>query len=96
MCHFTLRVSLSNLTPLVLLSCTQRLYSTKVSPQPCLTISVIKAKLALFDLPAYFFKIYFQKAVVKLRLLKIQLKKIDIDTLPLIVRVCDSGIDILG
>ena len=58
-------------------------------------LSAIKAKLALFGLPTQIFQDprikYFQKAMVLRRPLKVQLKKIiDIHTLHLIVKVCDS------
>ena len=58
-------------------------------------MSAIKAKLALLGLPIQMFQDprikYFHKAMVLCRPLKVQLIKIiDIDTLQLTVRVCDS------
>ena len=74
-----MRVSLANLTPLVLLSYMQCLHASQVSTSAMANyMSAIKAKLALFGLPIQCFNPrikYFHKAMGLRRPLKVQLKQ---------------------
>ena len=91
-----MQVSLMDLCPMILIAYLQFLTTNGSSP-PTLAnhLSAIKANLALYGLPTQLFQDprikYFQKAMTLHRPFKASLKSvIDIDTLQLIVRLCDS------
>ena len=91
-----MQVSVFNLSPVIVISYLQFLTTNNVSP-PSLAnhLSAIKASLSIYGLPTHIFQDsrirYFQKAVALHKPFKPCLKSIiDIDTLHLIVRACDS------
>ena len=91
-----MQISLVNLSPTILIAYLQFLTTNGSSP-PTLAnhLSAIKANLALYGLPTQLFQDprikYFQKAVTLHRPFTPFLKSIiDIDTLQLIIRMCDS------
>ena len=91
-----MKLSIFNLSPLVIIAYLQFLETNKFSPSAMANqISAIKAKLSLYGIPVAIFQDprikYFHKAMILHQPFKAQLKKIiDIDTLQLIVRMCDS------
>ena len=91
-----MQVSLLKLTPMIIIAYLQFL-TTNGSSTPTLAnhLSAIKANLAIYGLPTSLFQDprikYFQKAMTLQRPFKPSLKSvIDIDTLQLIIRLCDS------
>ena len=91
-----MQVSLFHLSPMILIAYLQLLTTNGSSP-PTLAnhLSAIKANLALYGLPTQLFQDprieYFQKSVTLYRPFNPSLKSIiDIDTLQLIIRMCDS------
>ena len=91
-----MQVSILQLTPMILIAYLQFLTSNGSStPTLANHLSAIKANLAIYGLPTLLFQDprikYFQKAMILHRPFKPSLKSvIDIDTLHLIVRLCDS------
>ena len=91
-----MKLSIFNLSPLILIAYIQFLETNHFSPSTMANhMSAIKAKLALFGISTHIFEDqrikYFHKAMILHQPFKVQLKKIiDIDTLQLIVRTCDS------
>ena len=91
-----MKLSIFNLSPLILIAYLQFLETNHFSPSAMANhMSAIKAKLALFGISTHIFEDqrikYFHKAMILHQPFKVQLKKIiDIDTLQLIVRTCDS------
>ena len=84
-----MNLSLLNVTPVALLSYMQFLVSNNISP------SVIEVKLTLYGIPIDMFQDprikYFHKVMALSRPFKVSLKRIiDIQTLQLIARTCDS------
>ena len=91
-----MKINISCLSPLMIIAYLQFLESNNTSASAMANhLSAIKAKLSMLGVSIQAFldpRIkYFQKAMVLHRPFKVQLKKIiDIDTLHLIVRTCDS------
>ena len=91
-----MKLDVSHLTPLMILAYLQFLETNNTSASAMANhLSVIKAKLSMSGISIQAFHDprikYFQKARTLHRPFKVQLKKIiDIDTLHLIVRTCDS------
>ena len=89
-----MQIQVSNISPLILIAYLQFLYANKYSPTAMANhLSAIKTKLLGFSTQPFEdprIK-YFQKAIILHRPFKASLKKIiDIDTLQLIVRACDT------
>ena len=91
-----MQISLMDLSPMILIAYL-RFLTTNGSSAPTLAnhLSDIKANLAIYGLPTQLFHDprikYFQKCITLHRPFKPSLKSIiDIDTLQLIVRLCDS------
>ena len=91
-----MKLSIFKLSPLIIVAYLQFLETNKFSPSAMANhISAIKAKLSLYGISVAMFQDprikYFHKAMILHQPFKAQLKKIiDIDTLHLIVRICDS------
>ena len=91
-----MQLNIFNLSPLMLLAYLQFLEANNTSSSAMANhLSAIKSKLSLAGIPVHIFQDprikYFQKAILLHRPFKVQLKKIiDIDTLQLLVRTCDS------
>ena len=91
-----MKINLHVLSPLSIIAYLEFLETNQVSAASIANhLSAIKAKLALFGLPLQAFTDprikYFQKAMTLHRPFKVKLKKIiDIKTLHLIIRACDS------
>ena len=91
-----MKLNIFNLSPLMILVYLQFLESNHTSASAMADhLSAIKAKLSLFSISVYMFQDprikYFQKAMIHHKPFKVQLKKIiDINTLQLMVRTCDS------
>ena len=91
-----MKLSIFRLSPLVVIAYLQFLETNNTSASAMANhILAIKEKLILFGMPVQIFNDqrikYFQKAMILHQPFKVHLKKIiDIDTLQLIVRTCDS------
>ena len=91
-----MKLNIFQLTPVMVLAYLQFLESNNISASAMANhLSAIKAKLSIYGVPTHMFQDsrirYFQKAMTLHKPFKVQLKKvIDINTLQLIVRTCDS------
>ena len=91
-----MHIQVKHISPLILIAYLQFLYTNKYSATAMANhLSAVKTKLALLGLFTQPFEDprikYFQKAIILHRPFNVSLKKIiDIDTLQLIVRACDT------
>ena len=91
-----MHIQLADISTLINIAYLQFLHTNKYSASVMANhLSAVKTKLALMGISTHPFDDprikYFQKAIVLHRPFKAKLKKvIDVDTLQLIVRICDS------